>query len=392
MHIFKLIRNSDQFMLEHALVKIYNSIIVKCETFTNKKNWILITTVLLPLIVFFFAFPSYEGLQGEFVSSWNAVLNQVQDPFVHHVYDSNSHNSKLLFRITMPLIAHVLHLNVIGILVVQAIFGTLLFYFAIRLFERITRDKVTALLLTLSLTFTYAGRVSFTEIRGMFDGLALFFLVTSMYFKNPVLIFISVFLASWTDERALIASSLVFLYWMYSNNFSGNRFFYTQTLAVLAGWIAYFGTRYILILFFDFETNAGGVGLSLLINQVNNTPMAVWSALEGNWLLVIAALYIALKTRKYTFSFLYAGGIVLLLLVSLSVLDLTRSMAYVLPSMFLAIALIKETETLSIMRKLAVTAAVISFIYPAYYTADVYYIGWTYPLPLQLLRYATAGL
>ena len=379
-------------MIEQVVLNIYSTIITTCTLFTQKKNWIIILTFLLPAIVFFFAFPSYEGLKTTFAGSWEAVLTQAENPFVPHAYDPNAHESKLLFRITMPLMAYVLHLGVTGILVVQAIFGTLMFYVAIRLFQRITQDNVTTMLLTLSLAFIYAGRVSFTEIRGIFDGLALFFLVTSMYFKNPLLIVISVFLASWTDERALIASSLVFLYWMYENNSAGNRFFNTQTVAVTAAWVAYFVTRYILSAFFGFTTNAGGVGISLLINQINNLPLGVWSALEGNWLLVLAALWIACKKKKYTFVFLYAGGIALLLIVAMAVLDITRSMAYLLPAMFLAVALIKETEPAGTMRKIVALAMLVSFVYPAYYTADVYYNGWTYPFPLQLLRYAAAGL
>ncbi|WP_018342421.1 hypothetical protein [Cytophaga aurantiaca] len=379
-------------MIEHILINSYNTIITKCELFTQKKNWILILTLSLPFIVFLLAFPSYEGLKGEFAGSWKAILTQVQDPFLYHEYDPNMHESKLSFRITMPFIAYVFHLEIIGILIVQALFGTLLFYFSIRLFERITQDKVTTVLLTLSLAFIYAGRVSFTEIRGIFDGLALFFLVTSMYFKNPLLIFISVFLASWTDERALIASSLVFLYWMYYNNSAGNRLFYTHTVAVMSAWIAYFATRYILTTFFGFSTNAGGVGLSLLMNQVNNMPMGIWSALEGNWLLVIAALWIGFKKKKYTLVFFFTGGISLLLLIALSVMDITRSMAYLLPALFLAVALIKEVELTAYIRKLVVIAMLASFLYPAYYTADTYYIGWTYPFPIQLLRYAAAGL
>lgn len=374
-------------MIINSLRDIQYFLISKCESFTNRKNWIIILSIFLPFLVLFFSYPSYELIHTEFAEGWQAVLNQANKPFSNTNYEPSSHQAKLAFRLTMPIIAHIFHLGITGILMFQGLIGILLFYFSTKLFERITEDKVSALLLTFSLAFIYAGRVSFTEIRGVFDGLSLFLLVFSMYFKNPTLIFLGIFLTSWTDERGLIASAIVFLFWLYAKESYGKRIFNKQTIAIVVAWIAYFTSRYFVALTFNFSTNTAGTGLKLFIEQTNNLPIGIWSALEGNWIFIFISLFILFKQKKYLFFFFYVWGILIMLLVAMSVFDITRSMAYLLPAMFLSIIIIKEIETKTTLRQTILLAATLSFLYPAYYTGGAYYTLWIYPLPLQLLRH-----
>jgi hypothetical protein len=378
-------------MIIQVLSTIQNFILNKCESFTNRKNWIILLSIFLPFLVLFLSFPSYERINTEFAEGWQAILRQASNPFINHEYDPGSHQSKLTFRLTMPIIANVFNLGITGILIVQALFGSLLFYFSAKIFERVTEDKISALLLTFSLAFIYAGKVSFTEIRGIFDGLALFFLVFSMYFKNPILIFLGIFLTSWTDERGLIASSIVFLFWMFSNSSSRSNIFNKQTLSILLAWAAYFVSRYLTSILFNFTTYTEGTGLGLLVQQINNMPLGVWSALEGNWILILASAYLLQRQKKYFFTILYICGISIILCVAMSVYDITRSMSYMLPAIFLSTMIISEVETKQTLRKIILFATVLSFIYPAYYTGGDYYVNWTYPFPLQLLRYFVAS-
>lgn len=377
-------------MIIQAAKAFQDFIFNKCESFTKKKNWIILLAIFLPFMVLFFSFPSYERIYTEFAEGWQAILKQAHNPFANYNYEPNSHQAKLTFRLTMPIIANVLNLGVKGILLFQGLLGIFLFYFSTKLFERITEDKVSAFLLTFSLAFICAGRVSFTELRGVFDGLSLFFLVVSMYFKNPFLIFAGVFLSSWTDERGLIASSIVYLFWMYSKDSSGTKIFNKQTIAILVAWITYFISRYFVAVIFNLPTHTVDV-LHYFIEQTNNLPIGVWSALEGNWILILISLFILFKQKKYLFSVFYISTISILLFVAMSVNDITRSMAYLLPAMFLSLLVIKEVETKKIVRQIILLAVIISFIYPAYISAGDYHINWNYPLPLQLLRHLFAS-
>ena len=375
-------------MLPTVLQAFYHRFIDICEQFTAKNNWMLRLALVLPFTVLLFAFPSYERLATEFAESWRAVLAQAAHPFTPGRHEPTSHQAKMAFRLTVPLVARMLHLGVVGILLLQAVAGAVLFYLSAKLFLRLTGDKTAALLLTLSLSFIYAGRVSFTEIRGIFDGVAMLFLVVSMSFSNPLLVFTGVFLAAWTDERGLIATSLVMLFWVHSAQSALRKAVNPTTVAVFLAWAAYFVTRYLVARTFGLSTPTQGVGIRLLIDQTNNLPVGVWSALEGCWLLVLSSLLVLWRHKQLVFSAAYVGSISLLLLVAMSVVDITRSMAYLLPTFFLATMIVAKSETQNTFRKVVFVAMLLSFAYPAYYTGGDYYINWTYPLPLQLFRYA----
>ena len=370
-------------MIVNLFATFQNYTFRKCEAFTNTKHWMLTLTLLLPIVVLFFSFPSYERLSMANVGGWNAVLNQAAHPFTPSGHADWSHADKLTFRLVMPIIAHIFSAGIVGILFIQAFFGVMLFHVAIRLFRKISQDNITSLLLAFSLAFIYAGRVSFTEIRGIFDGVALFFMICSLYFNNPVLIFTSVFLGAWSDERALIASSLVFLFWVLSENKLVNN----RTIAVVLAWIAYFVVRYLLTITFGFRTSTAGTGLYILTQQINNYPLGLWSAFEGNWLLISASVVILFRQKRFVFLGSYLMSIFIIILVAFAVVDITRSMSYMIPALFISLLLIKKVEHKRTMQKIVFVATMISFIYPAYYTAGDYYNIWNYPFPLQILRY-----
>jgi hypothetical protein len=383
-------------MVSEFLTRFTVFTISKCESFVRIKRWKLILALLLPVTVMFLSFPCYERISKEYQVYWQALHEKNAAPFSGKEYTAESHEAKLTFRMTIPLIANLLGLKTLGILILQGLFGFLLFWVSAHLFEKITEDPVSALLLTLSLSFIWAGKCSFVELRGMFDGVALFFLVMSCYFRNPLLIFAGIFLASWTDERGLIASTLVFLFWWFTKGMSLKNIISLQTSAVIGAWIAYFLTRYWLIHVCHFKTVVGSnLGVSCFIRQMSNMPGGIWTALEGNWILVLIALAFLFKSKEYLPALMYALAILLLIVVAMAVIDITRSMAYIFPAMFIAVMIIqkKSTESVHSFRKIMLLATTISFIYPAYYFDGPFQALWTYPFPLYILRlmFGTGG-
>ena len=339
----------------------------------------------------FFSFPCYERVNTEYQEYWSSMNTKTEAPFIDKEYDGDVHQSKLTFRLTVPVIAGFLHLRTWGIIILQGIFGILLFFYSAKLFRKITEDDVTALLLTLSLSFIWAGRCSYVELRGgIFDGVALFFLVFAMYYKNPLLIFSGVLLASFTDERGFIASSLVLLFWGFMGGFTFRKLFNLQTIAVGTAWIAYFALRYFLIHVLHFKTIVGTkLGVWCLVTQTSNLPGGVWTALEGNWIIILAALYALYQARKHFPALLLAGAIIVIMVVAMAVIDITRSMAYVFPALFIALLIIRhlKSESMESIRKMALLSTTLSFLYPAYYINGSFEALWTYPLPLYILRH-----
>jgi hypothetical protein len=114
-------------------------------------------------------------------------------------------------------------------------------------------------------------------------------------------------------------------------------------------------------------------------------PMGIWTALEGGWLLVVLA-FVALYHRKKWILAVYAPMILSLIVVAMSVIDITRSMAYLLPSLPIALSVL-ASDTPKNLRYVVLTSAIISLLWPTYYAGGKSSIWWQYPLPMQLVRW-----
>jgi hypothetical protein len=291
----------------------------------------------------------------------------------------------------MPLLAHWLKAGFGFCRLLEIAGGILIFYLSARLLHRLTDDRVAAFWGTMVVACIFAGTTSFVEFRGMFDGVAILLLVAAVFFKNPLLIGLCVFAGAWTDERALVASSLVMLYHLQSAplhlNTAVRRFFSGPCVATFLAWLAYFAGRYYLVERLGLNADSGGVGFSVLANQLNNLPMGIWTGLEGAWILVVLGM-IGLWLRKdYLVLGLQGLAVTAVIVVAMSVMDITRSMAYILPVLFLSVKQLNETETKQTVRSLLFTAFLVSFLWPSYYAGGKEAIWWhSPPLPIQIIR------
>lgn len=373
-------------MIVNYLFHIYQIFLNKIEKFTSRKNWQLELTILIPIIVLFFSFPSYERLFTENMVNWNALFQQAAHPFENANYDPVSHQAKMTFRLFVPLLVRLFHLNVIGVILLEILFGIATVYLFIKAILKITKDKVTAVILTLAFSSTAICKNPFNDIVGFFDGIALFFLAIPIVFTNPIAIFCAVFSAAWIDERSLIASTLIFIWILITKN---NHSKTTQIIALFTAWIAYVLTRFFLIHYFHLVTHTGAVGLDILLNQLNNAPLGIWTGLEGFWLLVILSFIVLLKQDKKAIASLFLVGISVIILVALSVSDITRSMIYLFPSIFLALSIISSVENEKNLRYIATFVLLLCMLLPQLTVGGYNLVNWQFPLPLQMLRYLT---
>jgi hypothetical protein len=76
-----------------------------------------------------------------------------------------------------------------------------------------------------------------------------------------------------------------------------------------------------------------------------------------------------------------------MIVASLAVADVTRSMAYCLPAVFLALAALSSSEGVKQIEKLAAICGVISVLVPTYYLEGNAGLWWLYPLPVQIARW-----
>lgn len=353
-----------------------------CET----PHWALRLTILSTAAALFFAFPSYEDVNfssGRLRGFAQQVESITGYWHAHPVHDN------LIFRLTMPVLAHTLHLGVIGCFAVQFAAGILLFYLLARLLERATHDRCVALLVCLGVAGTWGGVTSFVELRGIFDGVAIFLVLAAMYVRQPVGIAVLIFAASFTDERAILAAGFAYLWWVLESDPSRLRragsWFNPRSLSVAAGVAGHLVLRYYLSQRFGLHTEGSAQLLSgnaIFVSQINNFPLGVWTGLEGLWVLVCLSL-LSLKGISKPLLVAYVGLVLVIAFAAGSVVDITRSMAYLLPAVPVAIASLRSDRNL---RWVSLVAASVCLACPTWYAGGTNSVWWQYPLPVQLIR------
>jgi len=288
------------------LADLYDRLIHSISGFTKSSNWKIKLVLICTLLSLLLATPAYHylptAMQDE---NWIAFKEKVNHPLTMSTFNENSHAAKKVFRLTVPFIAKITFLNNWGVFILQFVVNLLFLFFAAKLSERITGDKISAVFLTIGLTFIYAGHAGFTDINTWFDNFAFFFLLFSMLVNRFLLVFIFIQLACWTDERAFFASSLVFIFLKISEltdkDFSSKSLLKiaANSSAVILSLLIYIVGRLLLMHFCGLRTPTGSIGLEVLFNQTQFYGMGIWTALEGFWIVIILALILLYNKKQY---------------------------------------------------------------------------------------------
>jgi len=345
-------------------------------------------------IALFRAFPNYDALGTFFFEAkWRDAQLKFDDPLIDtsRIFPAGSHESNLTFRLTVPILAHVFHLHEAGLLIFFALVGVVLLYLVLKVAFTLSDSKRVALFVCLGTACAWPGAAAFHELRGgYYDALALCLLVAACATSSSLLATAFLFLAAWTDERALIASSFVFLLYAYSDTGGIRRFLVGKPAAVIVAAAAYLGTRAYLTSTHSYLHAASGIGLSILSEQINVIPLAIWTGLGGSWILVCLGLLALFLEKRYLAAAAFSAALVGVVVASLAVADVTRSMAYCLPAVFVGLAALSSSEGIKQIEHLAAIGAAISVLVPTYYLEGNAGLWWLYPLPMQIVRWLGA--
>lgn len=302
------------------------------------RYWLAKGTALALLVSFFFSgFPPIFQERSS-IYSWDVYSIKITNPFTditRHVDDLEKHETKLNYRLTVPVIAHVLRLSRTGIIALAMALGIASFALIIAAVSDATSSRVLGITTGLLSATLPTGYLAFYAGNGLlFDGYALFFLAWACAARRPWELTFAVFLASWTDERALLASCLV---WAFHASRSGDQTgpkVRSMVLACTAAWVCYFASRYVVWSVFQLPANAAGTGLTCLKRNAYMFHWCLWSSLKFAWLPLIFIGVQAIRLRRQLVpSTLLIGGAGIVLGSSLMVDDLTKSMAYLLPAL-----------------------------------------------------------
>ena len=369
------------------------------ENKSKRKYYVYFLTFFLVCMSLLFATPKYEKWIRDFNKpqsfltpniprselvdnlkySWEVTklkADNLLDPLTQ--IDQTTSPRNRVFRLTPPLIIKIFRLNPLTTNIVQFILGIFFISLFYRFSKKILDNPVAATFLCAGLVFTYFGRVFFFDIGYGFDGLAYLLLLLAMYYRNPVLVFSFATLAAWTDERALIALSIVLIFhqvdFKNSENFKLKNLvkLNAQGLAVIGAIFGYVILRMFLTYRYNMHTASGAItNLTQVLSNILGRHMlaGLWSFLEGFWLLYIFIIGFAISGKHFAFLVTVTFPILVLGLGSFFV-DTTRSGSFMVPVVFIFLAYLNQFMNKKEMNILLCICMIFSFIYPAYYIAQ----------------------
>jgi hypothetical protein len=337
--------------------------------------WMARAVVLAILLSLFISFPRisfFLGNDPQIVSNWSIIRSQARDPLsmsADQLANQASHASKLAFRLTVPMIVRVLHIDWPGVLALQFCLGVALLFLAGKIALDLFGDRIVAVATIFGVSAIYAGKAAFLQLGGFFDAFAYFFLTLAIAFRNPVLIAIAVLAASFTDERAMVIAPLVLVYWaVRSQKAEGPNWFTAQSVAVVAALVAAVVIRLVLMLGYGLHIPVGtgkDAGFDVLLWTLPRFQYEFPHVLAGLWLWPLFACILLVRARWWMTLFLMVGGTAALTAVSFIVLDVDRSLAYSLPVLFVAMAVAAARHmALGDARSIAILGLIISLLFP----------------------------
>ena len=342
------------------------------EKKSEGKYYPFFLSLILMLVCWFFVFPKLLFVDAHSLA-WETVTLKANDltNSLTHV-DPTSWLSKKVFRLTVPFIMKLTHLPPFGIVLLQYCIGFLIYFFSFKLSKHILKDAVSATLVTAGIAFLYIGRVAFIDVYfTWFDAFAYFFLLLALYSNKSYAIFAFSLLAAWTDERAFIALSAVFIFHLlqgkldeklrFKHLFQLNK----GSLATLAAIAVYLAMRLTMTYAFDMHTPRTGANLAVLGRTLPYMPVGIWTFFEGFWLIIVAALLHSFMQKNYLAWLVMLAPLVVLTVVSGCVTDTTRSGSYLFPMLFVFLYYMKAVAATTDYRKLFLACFLITLLFPA---------------------------
>ena len=385
-------------MVVEAYLKVQSWIESVFLGLANHRTWLLrgvLLAIALSLAISFPRISYFTGNDEQIVPIWPFIKAQSAAPLTMHLDalggDQASHLAKRAFRLTLPLIMGGLHLGWQGMLALQAVLGVLMLYAVGRLAMELFGSPVIALASVFGIAFIPAGKAAFLQLGGMGDAFAFAFLTFAVVSRSNLVIFACILAACFTDERGLVAAPLVGLYWAYRGE-QEVRFLNGKSLAVLAAVIVAILLRVYLQFFHGLHVPTGtaaDLGPALIGRMLPSLPSTFLHALGGMWLWPLIGLLLFVRYRQWLALVVSCGAMLALCAGSVMVIDTDRTLAYMLPLVYIGMAVAARYQLpLAEAKATAIGALIISFLFPAnnLFSGDSRYWPGNI-LPVELVRF-----
>jgi hypothetical protein len=269
-----------------------------------------------------------------------------------------SHLHKRTYRITMPLVAYFLKLDIretetlcIGLSIAFSV--VILLYFR----RMLPENPLTALFLTVSLACSTPGQWG-TCMPIYFDSAGYLLLALAVYTESPSLVALFMVLGGFSDERVILAAPVVYL-------LDGTSLKPSQKQGgILAGVIVFVALRLILGLHIGKQLDTSLISLNL--HYLVEFPLQLLLVYKGA-VLVMAVGFIYLAMANGLNAFLLILCTIPGILGSVLVGDVPRALAYTFPTFLACSAALCKFSRTQTLQRVAILAALLSACLPTYY-------------------------
>ncbi|WP_273208732.1 hypothetical protein [Runella zeae] len=303
---------------------------------------------------------------------WDDIIKQGADPFTPQDYEAGSHEANQTFRITIPLIARVLHLNVAGLYVLHVLMGLLFLWFVIEVVYGILKDKILTFYFITGFTAIYAGANFYINFLGHCDIFPFCFMILMWYYRNPLLILLFSQLAFWCDERAIINSTYIGLLYLMPlvQNWIKQGKLNLKLIPLSAIVLVISAGLYIVVR----SWLASNYGLKVGHDNDLSRKTITWSlsiigdkftrGLEGFWLLIFAGITVLVLRRDWWMLVLLGGCMLATGAIAIMVADGTRSLSFGFCMFFFLLIILKEHIAQKELRYLLIVSTLLSLMLP----------------------------
>ncbi|MFN8346072.1 MAG: hypothetical protein U0X91_13785 [Spirosomataceae bacterium] len=371
----------------HSLAAPFHRLETTLEAFFDNKYWrlrllfaaLLISTGTLLLFNFIYVDRGfrdlyqemrYPGSVGGFF--WDDIIKQGADPFTPKNYEAGSHEANQTFRLTVPLIANALHLNVATLYLLQVIVGLVFLWITVNIVNGILQNRILTFYFMTGFTAIYAGANFYLNYLGHVDIFPFCFMALAFYFRNPLLVLLFSQLSFWCDERAIINSSFIGLWLLlpfidkWQSEKKLNWKLISPNLLVLIGsGVLYLVVRKWLEITFHLKIgHDNSLSVKSFIWSLTIFGDKVTRGLESMWLIIGAALIILWQSKQGWKLFLFAGALGVTVFITLLVADGTRALSFGFIAFFIALKVLHNAVPSKQLKYLLIISALVALMLP----------------------------
>lgn len=267
------------------------------------------------------------------------------------MYSPTLHEAKGVFRLTVPVLMRIFGIETLPQLyMLQLVVGILLYLLMAALAYQCLHSYWASTATVIAISATYFGRAYFLDTYPWLDTFGFFFAILAIWGRKYWwVVILSIVALFFTDERGAICAGLVFvsiklLEMPAVGNITLKNIISFRGPAnyVLLGLLVAVCVRAVLMFGYNMSTPLGQVGYTVFLKQWKTVQLGMFDGLVGLWGIFFMAVLHMIINRKWLVSLLIVCSLMPFVLVALSVHDITRSIVYVVPLVFVCLKYLKE--------------------------------------------------